>query len=213
MRKLISSTVLALVAVLVVSSTAFAAYIPIGTVSFTTDDGENPPGKLILTNQTGDNVQPDDFPVEDFVSFLNIFLTTLPEATPDGELTPGDELTDTNFLGGGYEFNSALYANGSFPRSVLIGGSVSNQIVSLSTGGSWQIGGNVFMCVITPDAPPCDDNGGVGDDLVQPFGEVLQDGALGIIYVNASPVPEPVTLSLLGVGIAGVLVRRRRSRG
>src|SRR4026209_2698650 len=119
MRKLISCSVLALVAVLAGSSTASAAFIPIGTVSFTVD-GPEQPGRLILTNQTGDNVQDPDFPVEDFVSFLNIFLTTLPA----DELNPNDELTDTNFLGGNYEFSSADYAFGTFPRSVLIGGGV-----------------------------------------------------------------------------------------
>ena len=201
MRKLISCAAFALLAVLAVSSTAFADYIPIGTVSFTTD-GDQQPGKLILTNQTGDNVQPDDFPVEDFVSFLGIFLTTDPAA----ELNPGDELTDTNFLGGNYEFNSALYDFGTFPRSVLIGGSVGNQLVSLSTGGSWNIGGPVFMCVV--NVPPCTDNSGVGDDLVD---GILAGGELGIIYVEATAVPEPLTLSLLGVGVAGVLVRRRRA--
>jgi hypothetical protein len=204
MRKLISCTAVALMAVLATSSTAFADYIPIGTVSFTTD-GEQQPGRLILTNQTGDNVQDPEFPVEDFVSFLGIFLTTDPAA----ELNPGDELTDTNFLGGNYEFSSLDYGFGTFPRSVLIGGSVGNQLVSLSTGGSWNIGGPVFMCVI--NAPPCTDNGGVGDNLVQPFGTVMQGGELGIIYVEATPVPEPLTFSLLGVGVAGVLIRRRRA--
>jgi len=204
MRKLISCSVLALVAVLAGSSTASAAFIPIGTVSFTVD-GPEQPGRLILTNQTGDNVQDPDFPVEDFVSFLNIFLTTLPA----DELNPNDELTDTNFLGGNYEFSSADYAFGTFPRSVLIGGSVANLVVSLTTGGNFQIGGNVFMCVV--NAPPCTDNGGVGDDLVQPFGTVLQGGELGIIYVEGTPVPEPVTLSLLGLGIAGAAIRRRRA--
>ena len=204
MRKLISCTTVALMAIFAVASTASADYIPIGTVSFTVD-GPEQPGRLILTNQTGDNVQDPDFPVEDFVSFLNIFLTTVPAA----ELNPGDELTDTNFLGGGYEFNSLDYGFGQFPRSVLIGGSVANMIVTLSTGGSWSIGGDVFMCVV--NVPPCLDNGGVGDDLVQPFGSVLQGGELGIIYVNAEAVPEPMTLSLLGAGLVGVLVRRRRA--
>jgi hypothetical protein len=204
MRKLISSAALALLAVLAVSSTAFADFIPIGSVAFDVD-GDQQPGRLVLTNQTGDNVQDPDFPVEDFVSFLGIFLTT-----PGGDLHPNAELTDTNAGNPGYDFNSADYAFGTFPRSVLIGGSVANQVVSLSTGGGlWDIGGNVFMCVV--NAPPCLDNGGVGDDLVD---GILQGGELGIIYVEAKrhvAVPEPVTLSLLGAGVAGALIRRRRA--
>ena len=141
--------------------------------------------------------------MEDFVSFLGIFLTT-----PAAELNPGDELEDTNLADPGYDFNSDDYGFGTFPRSVLIGGSVGPQLVSLSTGGNWNIGGPVFMCVV--NLPPCLDNSGVGDDLVD---GILVGGELGIIYAEATrdDVPEPVTLSLLGLGVAGVLVRRRRA--
>lgn len=194
MRKQIARAILVLIAVVGLSSTAWADMIPVGFVSYVQNAGEFPTGFFQITNQTGDNEQNFDFPILDFVSFNGMTLTV------DGTLVstiPAD-FTDANAGHPNYEFDSGTFFA---PISALIGGAAPAGPFNLANGGLWSGGsylltGNFFL--------EGDLNGG---------GNTVDDGAFGIIYVEGRKVvPEPVSLSLLGMGVAGFLVRRRLAK-
>jgi hypothetical protein len=198
MRRHISRAVLVLVVLFGVSTVARADIIQVGSLIYTDLGGEVPSGFFHITNQTGANTQ-DDFPVLDFMNFAGMTLTV------NGSLfgtigVPGD-FTDSGSPAG-YEFDSNTKLNAML---AAIGGAAPagpfNVAADASQGivaGSYLFIGDFFLI-----------GGPMGNGQT-----TLPDFSVGIIAVNArriEQVPEPVTLSLLGTGIAGLYIRRRRS--
>jgi hypothetical protein len=82
----------------------------------------------------------------------------------------------------------------------------------------------LYEFAFVPDVPAGFTNSGLfhvsvlwwdGDPLQggAPLGEGVGSAAFAVTAVPGTVVPEPTTLLLLGSGVAGVLVRRRRPRG
>jgi hypothetical protein len=191
MKKLIQTGILALVAVAAMASTARAEQFPVGFVFWTQQEcsptaPENDVcGQFSISNQTGDNNQ-SGFPILDFVSFNGMTLTVNGSTV---FTVPGD-FVDQNSPSPGYNFD-VDFVN---PVSGIIGGGPApTGPFNLDGGGQVVLNGGFFSI-------PAD----------------LFDGSeapSAIIYVEGDRVvaPEPVTLSLLGLGIAGVVARRRRN--
>ena len=194
MRRHIARAVLVLFVTLGVSSVAQAEIIQVGTLIYTELDPETHEGFFHITNQTGANTQ-DDFPASDFVDFSGMTLDV------NGSLfgTVPADFTDVGFTPN-YEFDSASVLAAML---AAIGGAAPagpfHVLADASQGiaaGNYDFIGDFFLI-----------GGPLGDGQ-----NPLADFSFGIIAVNARQVvPEPVTLSLLGTGVLGLYIRRRKS--
>ena len=192
MKKLFQTGVMAIAAVALLSSSAWAEQFAVGLVFWTPQECEAAPevpaavdqcGQFSISNQTGQN-NLFGFPILDFVSFdgMTLFVNNLDTFT-----VPGD-FTDENDPFPGYNFD-VNYVN---PFSAVIGGGpVPSGPFQLDGGGSVILTGNFFS------------------DPVDLFDG--QEAPQAIIYVEGNRVPEPVTLSLVGLGLAGAAIRRRKA--
>jgi hypothetical protein len=189
MRKVITRSVLAVAAVLLVASSARAELIPIGQFEWLELDDQTSEGTLSVINQTGPDTT-NDFPVTDLLTFdvLNI---------SDGasvNLAIGDLTTSLN----------VLFALVQRPLATTLQGSIvapGGPITLFSAGNPAWTG--LFNVVSTNLV---NSSGGV---LTLPTTDIWETE---LIYIDVERVvPEPLTMSLLAVGLAGTLVRRRRA--
>jgi hypothetical protein len=106
--------------------------------------------------------------------------------------------------GGGIYLNGANVGQSSMPAYGGLGGPMVPFNISQGVGGaSYQMGTNVLTFGVTNDNTNLP--GGGGDP--SPTG-------VRVLFTNASSVPEPGTLFLMGTGLigAGLLTRRRRAK-
>jgi len=196
MRKLIGCGILVLSVLVLPAASVWAAPIPVGELTMALEppcpDEEGCPVSAIfsIVNQTGANQQPGVFPILDQIDFSSISLTV--DGTP---------LTLADVFGDGYNFDSTPF----FGVTALIGGAApagpyTVQGGSGFIGGEYLFSGNFFT---NPSPVNVDD---INSDLNES----------AIIYIEGRrierQVPEPVTLGLLGAGLAGLYVRRRGAR-
>jgi len=187
MRKAMTRIVLAVAAVLLVASSARAELIPIGQFQWFELIPEESFGQFSVINQTGPDTTAD-FPVTNLLTFAVLDIA-------DGgtvNLHIGALVANLNSLDGNAIRPSVTTLIGSI---VAPGGPVT---LFSNTHAAWNGLWNIISLQLV------DKNGGV---LTLPTADILETE---LIYINAERVvPEPVTMSLLGLGVAGILVRRR----
>lgn len=194
---------LGVLGVLLLASQASAAPIAIGALYWTESDTE---GYFSIVNLTGANYLEDPaFPVTDQLSFvgLNLDVLDVNGTTSIGQaalVDPGD----------GISYDTAAISLIPYPLSATLTGFVSpllNVLIDLDGFGPgvatlWNILG--LGAITDIDGNPVVLGDGINN---------IDPGLLAILYVDAEPVgpsvPEPVTFSLFGLGVAGLLVRRR----
>jgi hypothetical protein len=196
MRKLVTRSVLAVVALLVMATSARADLIPIGTLDWLESE-DTDHGYFSIVNQTGVNTT-DDFPVA-----TQLLFSALNLAVTNGDASI-DNLSFADFTSpdGGLSYDTGLYLG---PLLAELTGSVPAGIVTLSSGtnAAWNGQWNILTGVLVNGA-------GLSPIAVDPTtGEFLESV---IIYVDAEKVvPEPLSLGLFATGFAAVMIRRRRS--
>lgn len=116
-------------------------------------------------------------------------------------------LTETLGVFGSVTVTLADYTGGTAPYAAFEDG----VIQSLSANTAFDVGGVLIGVDITPEGPDLSFVG-ILQMLADPLGE-NEIGPIRGIGISIASVPEPMTLSLLGAGLLGLgLVRRRRAQ-
>lgn len=191
MRKLITQSILATAVVLAMASSAWAALIPIGQFQYLEP-------KFSIINQTGID-STDDFPVTTALTFVSLHVDLNGGFQLDWPV-PADFTENLNSLDSNGDF---FIASGTLIPMILTG-SVAPGLVNLTSGtvpawnGSWNILTGILV-----------------DALGNPAITMLLDNTSFIgtelIYVEATAVPEPMTVGLFATGLAGLMLRRRNA--
>jgi len=194
--------VLLIVALVGVSVPAQAAMIPIGELVFTPLDmdaqGNVISGTFSVVNQTGPD-STNAFPITTLLTFDTLSLTI----DANAPLAKSDLTANLNSL------DTGLYSP--LPTLATLTGSIVlpvGPVLLVSTGAgstpAWNGLFNITSATLFGNPDPIS---------VSPFANPFGDTHL--IYVDAeqiNTVPEPMTLTLVGTGLAGAMLRRRRAQ-
>jgi hypothetical protein len=210
MRKHVVRAVLVALTVVGIAVPAQAALIPIGSLDWTAIDADVnfnvTSGKFSVVNQTGANTT-NDFPFTDLLTFDTLNLDVLlGDGTTHDINVKGDLTVNLNSL------DTKTYPTAGDTSGLPMSGTLTGTIV-LPLGpvtlfssthpewnGSFTITSNQLF----------------GNLIIDVFPSINSFGDSDLIFVEAEPVaaavPEPATLILVGTGLTGALVRRRRAQ-
>ncbi len=150
-----------------------------------------------LRNENPNNYRESGYTGDPVVWIQSSGGTNLFAFTPDNPTLPGATAQWTaNYL----DFNSAVWRTGTSASSSIASSAVVNAVLS-----------DVALIGILGDWVPRYGTHPLGCDPSMPFPEAGCVDITGLDEVLLTNIPEPGTLALLGVGLAALLVRRKRS--
>jgi PEP-CTERM motif len=206
MQRTLTRLMISLLAMGLMCAVAHADDIGVGDLSFDAATLSGTSATLDITNLTGDNAFPPDFPITTpvTISVTQVVVDLLGGGTitlPGSDFTVVDPQGDVDCTAAACDLSGDLVTGATLTGTL----SPTSGLSGLPAGDTGILAG--FSTTISP--------GGCGDGS-----DVLETGCdTAIIYATGTTggggptVPEPGTWGLMAIGLVGLLVARRSLRG